>query len=355
MFRDAYRNQNVLITGHTGFKGSWLSLWLSQLGARVFGYALPPSTTPNHFSLLNDCCYSTFGDICDPQGVDSAMENARPSIVFHLAAQSLVSTSYQNAYETFEKNILGTARVIEACRASPYVRAIVIVTSDKCYENDGRCGPYSEEDRLGGSDPYSASKGCAEIVTACYRRSIFQGKGDSAHVPLLASARAGNVIGGGDWSPTRIVPDVVRAVVGGVPLGLRNAGAVRPWQHVLDCLGGYLLLGERLLSGDQAYARGWNFGPDWNDTVSVLQLVEGLVNAWGSSIEIQSSSSTFPEAERLNLDCNAVRTILKWKPLWTLDESIKRTVEWYKSFYDNQKVISIAQLNEYTRMLSESI
>ncbi len=263
LFADQYRNKTVLLTGHTGFKGSWLAYWLHQLGANVVGYSLPAPTEPSHWALLDLPVRSTIGTITDLAQTQCVFSETKPDIVFHLAAQALVRPSYRQPLETIETNILGTANVLECVRQTPSVRAVVIVTSDKCYENpeDGR--PLTETDAMGGYDPYSMSKGAAELVTASYRNSFFNPEQyGQSHQTLVASVRAGNVIGGGDWAADRLIPDLIRGSVSGQPVSVRYPDAVRPWQHVLEPLAGYLLVGQHLLTGNVSAATGWNFGPD---------------------------------------------------------------------------------------------
>ncbi len=261
LFGGAYAGRTALVTGHTGFKGSWLALWLEELGCRVVGYSLPPPTEPNHFGLLSLRCRSEAGDVRDRARLAAVVRECRPDVVFHLAAQPLVRRSYREPAETFEANALGTVSVLEACRATP-VKAVVSVTTDKVYENREWCWGYREADPLGGFDPYSCSKACAELIAACYRGSFFNpAEYGRSHRTLVATARAGNVIGGGDWAEDRLVPDLARAAAAGRPLALRNPASVRPWQHVLEPLAGYLLLGQRLLEGDARCAEAWNFGP----------------------------------------------------------------------------------------------
>ena len=263
MFRGVYKGKKVLVTGHTGFKGSWLSLWLIKLGAKVIGYALEPPTNSNHFELLNLDMVSIIGDIRDRDRLNAIFKKYKPEVVFHLAAQPLVRYSYINPVETFETNVMGTINVFEACRITESVKAIVNITSDKCYENKEWIWGYRESDPLGGYDPYSASKGCAELVTSSYRKSFFNPEDYSKkHNTLLASARSGNVIGGGDWGKDRLIPDIVRAISKNEKLYIRNPKATRPWQHVLEPLSGYLFLGQMLLEGKTEFADAWNFGPN---------------------------------------------------------------------------------------------
>jgi CDP-glucose 4,6-dehydratase len=349
MFNAAYHNKRVLITGHTGFKGSWLALWLSQMGAQVSGYSLQPPTEPNHFQLLDLNIDSVIGDVRDAAKLKQVFKEQQPQIVFHLAAQAIVRLSYREPGETFASNVLGTVNVLEAARASGSVRAIIIVTSDKCYENREWPWGYREIDTLGGYDPYSASKGCAEIVTSCWRNSFFNPKDyGSSHQILLASARAGNVIGGGDWAPDRIIPDIIRSVHKNEKVKIRNPQATRPWQHVLEPLSGYLLLGQKLLEGRDKFAAAWNFGPSEEENVSVGEIVKQVKKLWPKiDYEIYRAPDQPHEAGMLRLDCSKARTKLKWKPVWKGKDAIEETTLWYKAFYESSKILSLDQLNLY--------
>ena len=323
----SYRGKRVLVTGHTGFKGAWLTLWLRGLGAEVTGYALPADER----SLFRQAdvtsqCEHIEADIRDTATLFATLDRIRPDFVFHLAAQSLVRRSYREPLATFETNVQGTANVLAAVHRTALPCAVVIVTSDKCYENDGRRAPYSEDDRLGGRDPYSASKGAAEIVTASYRASFFP----SDHHIAVATARAGNVIGGGDWSEDRLVPDAIRALEKNESILVRNRYSVRPWQHVLDPLSGYLLLGAKLANGE-AVREAWNFGPDAANTRSVSDVVEAILRCWGSGTWTDASEPNAPhEAAHLALSIEKARTRLQWNPRWAFDEAIGRTVDWYR-------------------------
>jgi CDP-glucose 4,6-dehydratase len=311
-----YRRKRVLLTGHTGFKGTWLATWLELLGADVTGIALPGGTAPPGVQ-------SHFGDIRDLPWVRGVFAAAAPEVVFHLAAQPLVRRSYAEPVETYAVNVLGTAHVLEAARQTASVRAVVVVTSDKCYENREWCWGYREDDSLGGHDPYSSSKACAELVAAAYRRS-FGG-------PAIATVRAGNVIGGGDWAEDRIIPDVVRALVAGQPIRLRRPGAVRPWQHVLEPLHGYLLLAERLCTHGEDFAEAWNFGPRDDGALPVRDLVEQFLTTWGEPATVLTDGPTGPhEAGFLKLDWNKAHTRLGWQPLLSLSETLDWTAAWYR-------------------------
>ena len=349
MFNNIYQNKKVLITGHTGFKGSWLALWLSQMGANVTGYSLQPPTDPNHFKLLNLDLNSIIGDIRDTDKLKQVFKEQQPEIVFHLAAQAIVRLSYKDPLETFSSNVLGTANVLEAARTCDSVRAIVIVTSDKCYDNKEWPWGYRENDALGGYDPYSASKGCAEIITSCWQNSFFNLKDyGNTHQTLLASTRAGNVIGGGDWAQDRLIPDIMRAVSLNEKVKIRNPHATRPWQHVLEPLSGYLLLGQKLLEGRKEFAEAWNFGPFDEGNVSVGEIVHLVKGIWPKiDYEIQQNPDQPHEAGLLRLDCSKARTKLRWIPVWTGNATIEKTTLWYKAFYESSEILSLEQLRHY--------
>jgi CDP-glucose 4,6-dehydratase len=346
----AYRGRRVLVTGHTGFKGSWLVLWLTELGARVTGVSLAPPSEPNHWDLLGLRIADHRLDIRNASDVRRIVEDARPDCVFHLAAQSLVRRSYVDPSGTWSTNVMGTVNVLEACRSVADVRGIVVVTTDKCYENDYRITPYLENDRLGGHDPYSASKAAAELVAASYRLAFLS----VPQSPLLATARAGNVIGGGDWSEDRLIPDLVRAQASRASLAVRSPSATRPWQHVLDCLAGYLLLGANLLEGRSEFACAWNFGPD-NDTRTVTEVLVGLEAHWPGLRWHASDANTVHEATALSLDSTRAQTLLGWRPEWPLNEALAKTASWYQQFLTNGVVTSRRQLNEYIATASHAV
>ena len=341
LFSDRYRNKNVLVTGHTGFKGSWLSLWLLDMGANVTGYSLEPPTEPNHYSLLDLPISSVIADIKDLNALHRVFARHRPEIVFHLAAQSLVRASYESPVDTFTTNIVGTINVLEACRQCSSVTAVIVVTSDKCYENREWIWGYRESDPMGGHDPYSASKGCCELVTASYRKSFSHARF------LIASARAGNVIGGGDWGIDRLVPDICRNASTGTVVEIRNPDAIRPWQHVLEPLSGYLLLGQQLLAGNTEMAEGWNFGPMAVDQLSVRSLAERLQNHWPLELGFGSPAEDLHEAEVLRLDCSKAYAKLHWQPLWGHDQMLAATMQWYREYYENSCVMTRQQLAAY--------
>jgi len=349
MFNSAYLNKRVLITGHTGFKGSWLALWLSQMGAKVTGYSLQPPTNPNHFQLLGLNINSVIGDIRDTYKLKQAFKEQQPEIVFHLAAQAIVRLSYKDPTETLTTNVMGTVNVLEAARAIDSVRAMIVVTSDKCYENrEWPCG-YREIDALGGYDPYSASKGCAEIIASCWRNSFFNLKDyGKTHSTLLASARAGNVIGGGDWAPDRLIPDIMRAVSQSQKVTIRNPGATRPWQHVLEPLSGYLLLGQKLLEGQKEFAEAWNFGPSEEENLSVDQIVKQVKKLWPKiDYQIQRSPDRLHEAGLLRLDCAKARGRMQWHPIWDSKNAVEKTTEWYQAYYESRHVLSAEHIGRY--------
>jgi len=343
-FSGIYKNRRALVTGHNGFKGTWLTHWLQQLGASVSGIALPTITTPNHWGLLTPDVSGHLQDVRDADKVLTLMQAEKPEVVFHMAAQPLVRRSYRDPLETLSTNIMGTANVLEACRLTPSVRAIVVVTTDKCYENIEQHRGYLEDDKLGGHDPYSASKAAAELVAASYRKSFFS----TAGAALLGTARAGNVIGGGDWSEDRLVPDLVRAVAADQALVIRSPKATRPWQHVLEPLSGYLQLGQRLLEGDTTAATAFNFGPDDAGNQTVETVLTLMQKNW-PAVNWQVDASPQPhEAKLLHLDSARARSQLQWQPVWSLEEGIAATVNWYREYHEKKAVITKEQLMVYT-------
>jgi len=348
-FGDVYRGRRVLLTGHTGFKGSWLALWLEELGAEVYGYALPASTEPSHFALLGLRMHSELGDIRDAERLRRFVAEVRPDLVFHLAAQPLVRLSYQQPIETFTTNVIGTLEVYEACRAVGSVRAIVSITTDKVYENREWVWGYRENDSLGGHDPYSASKACADLASASYRLSFWPPERHGrSHRTLLCTARAGNVIGGGDWALDRLVPDLMRAAATGVEAVVRNPGATRPWQHVLEPLSGYLLLGQRLWEGRTDLARAFNFGPAVEGVLSVEALVQAIAGTWPAlRYRVEPPADAPHEAGMLTLDCSLARSALDWRPVWDGAPSFMYTAAWYQAFQERGEVISRQQLAAY--------
>ncbi len=344
LFANAYEGRKVLVTGHTGFKGSWLCLWLTALGARVTGFALAPDTNPSHWSLLNlDSVIDMRGDLRNAQEIEQAVALIRPEVVFHLAAQPLVRRSYREPVETFGTNVLGLVHLLEAIRKIDSVRAFVNATTDKVYLEQPTDTGYREDHALGGHDPYSTSKACAELVTECYRKSFFQ-----ASDVRVVTARAGNVIGGGDWSEDRLVPDLIRAVTHSETLQIRNPKAVRPWQHVLEPLSGYLQLGQRLLVRDPVEGP-WNFGPSAGATLPVSALISQIGKHWP---ELRSEYHAGPhphEAMALQLDCSKAERLLDWHPVWDAETTFRHTSEWYRTFYDAGTLRSGQDLQDYVK------
>jgi CDP-glucose 4,6-dehydratase len=348
-----WRGRSTFVTGHTGFKGGWLALWLHHLGAVVHGYALDPDSSPALFDAArigSVMATDTRADLADRGRLHAALAEAAPSVVFHLAAQPLVRQSYADPIGTLQTNVIGTAHLLDAVRSVASVRAVVVITTDKVYENRESGRAFGEADMLGGHDLYSASKAAAEIVTAAYRSSFFSGP--NAHHALVATARAGNVIGGGDWAADRLVPDCLKAFARGQAVHLRYPDAVRPWQHVLEPLSGYLRLAESLLAADGLeFARPWNFGPDASGDATVRRVAERLAALWGNGAQVQCDPSTdHPhEAGLLHLDSTAARSHLAWAPRWPLDEALENTVEWYRYFtrHDDMHAVTIEQIERY--------
>jgi CDP-glucose 4,6-dehydratase len=336
-----WQGKSVLITGHTGFKGSWLSLWLHHLGARVSGYATQPPTDPSLFELASvaSSMKSIIGDVRDIACLNTAMQSTQPEILFHMAAQPLVRPSYENPVETFSTNIMGTVNVLEAVRRTDTVRAVVIVTSDKCYENREWLWGYRENEAMGGHDPYSCSKACVELVTASYRHSFFSPTDTESHYPCIASARAGNVIGGGDWAVDRLVPDIVRALLENRAAIIRNPLAIRPWQHVLEPLCGYLTLTEFLCEARHRAAEAWNFGPNEENVRSVDDVCDGIIRRWGGGSRWEKDlSANSHEAHLLKLDSSKARSKLSWKTMLSFEETLDWVVEWYKGYKAGRQV-----------------
>jgi CDP-glucose 4,6-dehydratase len=357
----ALRGKRVLVTGHTGFKGAWLCLWLHELGAIPVGFAIDIPTKPSLFEMLrlSERMDDRRGDIRDLKALEATVEAVKPDLVVHMAAQSLVRVSYQRPLETFEVNTLGTANLLDAVRRAGRSCSVLAVTSDKCYRPSARPTQHAETDAVGGDDPYSASKACAELVVHAYRRSFF-GAGAGVHAVNLASVRAGNVIGGGDWATDRLVPDIARALAAGAPVPLRNPASVRPWQHVLDALSGYLWLSARIVGGEgAALSEGWNFGPDEGDPsgrITVRQVAELAIHAWGpmngrlGTWEDRSDPSAPAEALHLGLSIEKARTRLNWRPTWSAREAIEATMAWYRGVMVEGRdplTESLAQLREY--------
>jgi CDP-glucose 4,6-dehydratase len=354
MNADFWRNRPVFITGHTGFKGGWLALWLHAWGAKVHGYALPPDTTPNLFTVANvaaSLTSHTLADVQDAQALQAAMEKAQPEILFHLAAQPLVRRSYVEPVATYATNVMGTVHVLEAVRRVESVRVVINVTTDKCYENREWLWPYREQEALGGYDPYSSSKACSEIITAAYRRSFLA----EAKV-AVASARAGNVIGGGDWSDDRLLPDFLRAIDAGQTLKIRSPQAVRPWQHVLEPLSGYIMLAESLYSEPSAFAEAWNFGPAEDDAKTVQWILEQLALAMPDARWSLDDKPQPHEAAHLKLDSSKARARLGWKPRWHLSQALKKTTDWHQAWKTGADMVdfSLRQVREYATTEGEA-
>lgn len=356
MNREFWCGRRVFLTGHTGFKGSWLSLWLQSLGAEVTGFALAPATQPSLFEVarVGEGMRSVFGDIRDQGAVLQAMRAVRPDVVIHMAAQALVRASYVDPVGTYATNVMGTVNLLEAVRQTPGIRAVVNVTSDKCYENREWVWGYRENEAMGGYDPYSNSKGCSELVTAAFRSSYFNPADYAKHGVALASGRAGNVIGGGDWALDRIIPDIVRAIEEGREVIIRSPHAIRPWQHVLEPLSGYLALAEKLYTEGAAYAEGWNFGPRDHDAKPVAWIVEQLTRIWGdgAAYRIDASAANLHEAHYLKLDCSKAHMQLGWHPRWNLLHTLEKISEWHKAHQagSDMNTLTLQQIQEYSIM-----
>jgi len=349
LFGEIYQDKTILVTGHTGFKGSWLVYWLKQMGANVIGYSLEAPTTPNHLELLNLDIVSIIGDIRDLDKLNQTFEEYKPDIVFHLAAQALVRLSYENPIDTYETNVIGTLKLFEACKKAN-VKAIVNITSDKAYENKEWIWGYREIDPIGGYDPYSSSKGCADILTSSYRNSYFNIKEyKKTHNTLLASCRAGNVIGGGDWGQDRLITDIMLSVSQNKKVSIRNPYATRPWQHVLEPLSGYLHIGQKLLEKRVEFSDAWNFGPSDEGSITVEEVVKNVKKYWSKiNYEINQDPNQLHEANLLKLDCSKAHIILKWKDVWDSETTFEKTVKWYKAYYEKDKTFLTKQdLNSY--------
>ncbi|MFZ2889328.1 CDP-glucose 4,6-dehydratase [Sulfuricurvum sp.] len=348
LFGGIYKDKTVLVTGHTGFKGSWLVYWLNQMGANVIGYSLEAPSEPNHIGLLNLDITSIIGDIRDLELLNQTFAIHKPDIVFHLAAQPLVRLSYENPIETYETNVMGTLKVFEACRAHN-VKAIVNITSDKAYENREWVWGYRENDPMGGYDPYSSSKGCADILANSYRSSYFNpAEYQKSHNTLLASCRAGNVIGGGDWAKDRLMTDIMLSVSSAKKVSIRNPNATRPWQHVLEPLSGYLAIGQKLLEEKVEFAEAWNFGPSDEGSITVEEVVNHVKTHWDKiDYEITRDPLHLHEANLLKLDCSKAHIRLKWKDVWDSETTFEKTVLWYKNFYENNSTTTTDDLKHY--------
>lgn len=353
MIENFWNRKKVLVTGHTGFKGSWLCLWLNALGAEVTGYALEPPTDPNLFDIckIDQIINSIRGDVRDLVFLHKVLSDTEPEIVIHMAAQPLVRDSYSNPVETYEINVMGTVNVMEAIRRTKGVRALINVTTDKCYENQEWLWGYRENEPLGGYDPYSSSKACSELVTAAYRNSFFNPRDSNKHTIAVASARAGNVIGGGDWADDRLIPDIMRAITQGKPVNIRNPHAIRPWQYVLEPLSGYLLLAQRLYEEGAPYAEGWNFGPNDEDAKSVQWIVEKLTKSWGDGASWILDGGDHPhEAHYLKLDCSKAKVRLDWQPRWNLHDALASIIDWHRAYRDRKDMReqTLAQINAFS-------
>ncbi len=350
-----WKNKKVFITGHTGFKGSWLSLWLSNMGADVYGYSLLPNKSKNLFNILDIPSLikkSIIGDIRDLDFLIKNIKECDPEIVFHMAAQPLVRLSYNDPIETFSTNVIGTANVMESLKACSSLKSSVIITSDKCYENKETFESYTEDDPMGGHDPYSASKGCSELVISSYKNSFFSSETYDHHGNAVASARAGNVIGGGDWSDDRLIPDAIKCFESNKTLLIRSPNAIRPWQHVLEPLNGYMILAEKLYNDGVEFSGGWNFGPSDSDNISVSDIVKIIVKIWDEKVEWKiDESKKKHEANILKLNCTKSRSRLNWKPKWNAERAIESTISWYKALASGKDMykFSIAQIEEYNQ------
>jgi CDP-glucose 4,6-dehydratase len=347
-----WNGKRVLLTGHTGFKGSWLSLWLQSMGAELVGYALTQPTNPCLFDVadVGKGMTSIIGDIRDLEYLRTVFSEHRPEIVFHMAAQSLVRHSYAEPVETYATNVMGTVNLLEAVRCTDSVKAVVNVTSDKCYENREWVWGYRENEAMGGYDPYSNSKGCSELVTAAYRNSYFNSEKHKDHGIAVATARAGNVIGGGDWANDRLIPDIMHAITQGEPVNIRSPHSIRPWQHVLEPLSGYLLLAQKLYEEGAAFAEGWNFGPNDTDAKPVQWIVENLTKNWGGGASWTLDSNDHPhEAHYLKLDCSKAKSLLNWSPKWTLEQAIEQICIWHKAFQvgADMQALCLHQIKQY--------
>jgi CDP-glucose 4,6-dehydratase len=354
-----WKDRRVLITGHTGFKGSWLSLWLSAKGAQVTGYSLPPATQPNLFEAarIADGIESITGDVRELEHLESVIKEHQPEAIFHMAAQSLVRHSYENPLETYSTNVMGTINVLEAVRRTKTVKALINITSDKCYENNEQLRGYCEDDPMGGHDPYSSSKGCAELVTSAYRRSYFSDKPGAEGGVSISTTRAGNVIGGGDWAKDRLIPDIMNAIANGEKVLIRYPDAVRPWQHVLEPLRGYLMLARMQLLDGTKFASAWNFGPGDDDSHPVSWITERLTSLWGDGAGYILDNAEHPhEATYLKLDCSKAEGLLGWSPKLDLSTTLEWIVEWYKAFMKKEEMrrITLAQIERYDELADPS-
>lgn len=353
-----WKGKKAFLTGHTGFKGSWLSIWLKKLGAEVCGYALKPPTDPSLYKLcqLDKDTRSVIGDIRDFEKLSSLIKDFKPDVIFHLAAQAIVRESYINPVDTYSVNVMGTVNMLEAVRKCQNIRAVVNVTTDKCYENKEWHWGYRENEPMGGYDPYSNSKACSELVTSAYRSSFFNNNGYNTYGAALASARAGNVIGGGDWALDRLIPDCIRSLLDGKEILIRNPRAIRPWQHVLEPLSGYMLLAQRLYEEGSKFAEAWNFGPGDEDAKPVEWIVNKMCGMWGRNASYALDTGNNPhEASFLKLDCSKAKSELGWKPRWNLETALTKIIEWTQTYKNNEDVkqMCIKQINDYERVNTE--
>lgn len=354
LFNRIYKDKTVLVTGHTGFKGSWLVYWLNQMGANVIGYSLEAPTEPSHISLLELGMESIIGDIRDLEKLNEVFEEYKPEIVFHLAAQPLVRLSYEDPIETYETNVMGSLKVFETCRKHD-VKAIVNITSDKAYENKEWIWGYRENDPMGGYDPYSSSKGCADLLATSYRNSYFNlNDYKKTHNTLLATCRAGNVIGGGDWAKDRLITDIIVSVSQNKKVSIRNPYATRPWEHVLEPLSGYLQVGQKLLEEKKEFAESWNFGPSDEGSITVEEVVKNVKKHWDKiDYEIKRDPNQLHEANLLKLDCSKAHILLKWNDVWDSDKTFEKTVKWYKAYYEDNTILTQADLENYVSCAKE--
>jgi CDP-glucose 4,6-dehydratase len=357
LFNNVFEGKTVLVTGHTGFKGSWLSIWLRELGAEVIGYALKPYTEKDNFvaAKVGSKIRNHIGDIRDYDKLKGIFDEYQPELVFHMAAQPLVRLSYQQPKLTYDTNVGGTVNLLECCRLTDSVRVIINVTSDKCYENKEWVWGYRENDPVGGYDPYSSSKGCSEIITSAYRNSFFNVSEHKQHNKSISSVRAGNVIGGGDWREDRLVPDCIRALMNNEPIGIRSPKSVRPWQYVLEPLSGYLLLASKMCENEEKYSGAWNFGPDYRSIITVEELVRSLISYWGNGQykDLSERLAHEPhEAKSLVLDISKATNLLNWRPTLTVNEAIEYAVNWYKA-PDVDYDFCAKQINDYVAKLRE--
>lgn len=342
MFKNCFAGKRILITGNTGFKGSWLTLWLQTLGAEVTGYALDPDTLPSHWDLLELDVNHVSADVRNEQMLRSVIEKTSPHLIFHLAAQPLVRASYNNPAYTWETNVMGTVNLLNASRDISSLLGIVVITTDKVYSNPETGVPFKENEPLGAGDPYSSSKAACELVIESFSKSFF-----ADEAPIIASCRAGNVIGGGDWATDRLIPDIVKSMVNGSPLDIRYPQAVRPWQHVLDSLSGYLCLAQKMIEGDKRACDAWNFGPHIQDNFSVENILTTMKSFWPELVWNVSQNNPLHEAKLLRLDCEKAKSQLQWQPVWNFNDTARHTALWYQSFYANGYVSSEEQLKQY--------